>query len=81
MFNKEFIIEKNVLIKYNEIEGKTDVVIPNRVTKIADRAFSYCRKLVTIAIPNTVKEIDDEAFSNCPSLTKIMIPNTVKKNR
>ena len=47
------------------------------VTKIGDRAFSYCRSLTSVTIGNSVTSIGAEAFSDCTSLTSITIPDSV----
>ncbi|MDE6728775.1 MAG: leucine-rich repeat domain-containing protein [Oscillospiraceae bacterium] len=53
------------------------VVIPNTVTKIEDRAFSYATRLKSVELPNSVSEIGDQAFDCCLSLTDINIPKSV----
>ena len=54
-----------------------DLVIPDDVTKIGQRAFSGCSSLSSVSIPNSVTSIGDSAFSGCTSLTSIEIPNSV----
>ena len=54
-----------------------DLVIPDDVTKIGQRAFSGCSSLSSVTIPNSVTSIGDSAFSDCSSLTSIEIPNSV----
>ena len=55
-----------------------DLVIPNGVTSISNRAFSRCASLTSITIPNSVTSIGDYAFEHCPGLTgKLVIPNGV----
>ncbi len=55
----------------------TNLIIPNSVTSIGDRAFYYCSGLTSITIPNSVTSIGDYAFSSCSGLTSITIPNSV----
>ena len=55
----------------------THVVIPEGVTTIGDRAFSWCESLQSIDIPDSVTTIGKSAFSVCESLQSIDIPNSV----
>ena len=52
-------------------------IIPNGVTSIGNKSFSYCKLLKEIIIPNTVINIGGEAFSYCTSLESISIPDSV----
>lgn len=54
------------------IEGKDYTV-----TKIGNKAFSYCRKLTNVKIPTSVTEIEYSAFSGCSSLTNIDLPPNI----
>ncbi len=52
--------------------GKTgEITIPNSVTTIGEKAFSYCYNLTSITIPNSVTTIGKKAFSYCYNLTSI----------
>ena len=72
---KDFVIENGVLTKY--VGKDTDVVIPDKVTKI-DRAFFDNKKVVSIKMPKTVKSIRSYAFSGCKSLTSITLSEKIK---
>ena len=71
----DFKIKKGVLIKY--LGNSEDVVIPEGVTEIGNKAFSSCFSLESIEIPNGVTTIGNEAFTFCNSLRFIHIPNSV----
>lgn len=45
------------------------------VTKIADSAFQYCDKIVSVMMPSTVTYIGDYAFCDCASLSSINLPS------
>ena len=58
--------------------GKESVSIPNTTKSIADRAFYWCRKLISVEIPESVTSIGEYAFDNCSNLSTIDMPNSVK---
>lgn len=60
----------------NDEEVK-DLVIPNNITSLKDRTFSYCRSLTSVTIPNSVETIGKGTFSGCSGLTSVTIPNSV----
>lgn len=74
MFKKEIEIQK--YIKSNNI---SEVIIPDGVTFIGERAFSGCSSLTAIIIPDSVTSIGEWAFSECTSLTSIVIPDSVTR--
>ena len=55
----------------------TSITIPNSVTSIGSKAFSYCTGLTSVTIGNSVTSIGHIAFSHCSGLTSITIPNSV----
>ena len=58
-------------------EEVKDLVIPNSVTSIGDRAFEECTGLTSVTIPNSVTSIGQSAFKGCDGLTSVTIPNSV----
>lgn len=54
-----------------------NIVLPNNVTTIGERAFFACESLTSIEIPNSVITIENDAFFFCTSLASITIPNSV----
>lgn len=69
------IDEDGVLIKYHG--NATNVVIPDNVTSIGNKAFYDCTNLTNITIPKSVTSIGERAFGWCKELTTITIPNSV----
>ena len=55
----------------------TDLMVPDSVTSIGDRAFSSCRGLTSVTIGNSVTNIGSDAFSSCYELTSVTIGNSV----
>ena len=69
--SNEFDIKDGILVKYNG--NSKDVIIPEGVIHIGEKAFCMCESLKQIAIPNSVIEIGDCAFVKT-SLTSVTIP-------
>lgn len=58
--------------------GRTEYIIPETTTTIADSAFSNSN-LQSIIIPENIIEIKDNAFIACRSLTKVVLPSSITK--
>ena len=55
----------------------TNLVIPDTVKEIKDRAFSGCTSFTSVIIPDSVTSIGRSAFEGCKTLTSITIPDSV----
>lgn len=56
-----------------------DIIIPDGVLTIGDRAFYNCSGLTNISMPNSITNIGANAFYNCSNLTSVSIPNSVTR--
>ena len=52
---------------------RENVIIPEGVTGIEDRAFQDCRHLESVTIPDSVTEIEGNPFAGCGSLKEIRV--------
>lgn len=52
----------------------TNIVIPEGVEIIRNRAFNVCPYLTKVSLPSSLKSIGNEAFSVCSALTTINLP-------
>ena len=55
----------------------TEIIIPNFVTSIGERAFYNCDSLTSVEIPDSVTSIGEYAFEYCDSLTSVVIGDGV----
>ena len=62
-------VEKIPAYLCSRLDSITNIVIPNSVTSIGDRAFEYCNNLTSITIPNNVIHIGDYVLYGCTGLT------------
>jgi hypothetical protein len=73
--DSDFEIVNGVLVRYRGAGGQ--VVIPDEVTGIGNRAFVNCIGLTSVEIPGLVANIGDSAFYGCIGLTSVGIPGPV----
>ena len=70
-------IDSDGVLAKVDLNGCTDIVIPDSVTSIGERAFSGCSGLTSVTIPDSVTSIGSSAFNGCSSLTSVEIPDSV----
>lgn len=70
------VTSKSIRLYLGETEI-TNLIIPNTLTSIKDKAFSKCISFTSVDIPNSVTSIGSYAFQGCSSLTSVTIPNSV----
>ncbi len=56
----------------------TEVLLPDCLTQIGDRAFMYCSELESLVIPAGVTQIGAEAFSGCFRLKTLELPEGLR---
>ena len=71
-----FTIEEAILTAV-DLNGATDVVVPDTVTEIGPNAFYGCTNLTSVTITDGVTSIWGFAFGRCTSLTNVTIPDSV----
>lgn len=71
---KDFEIVDGVLIKYHGKES--EVVVPEGVTVIGDKAFFECYDIDSIVLPDGVTQIGYRAFSGC-LCRRIVLPQSI----
>lgn len=81
-FPSRFIrTENSLIICLNNVVGFEDstigfdVVIPEGIKFIANKAFSDCDIMRTLKLPSTLLTIGSKSFKNCTRLTKLELPS------
>lgn len=72
----ELLLKGSKLIRVSH--SCESIEIPEEVTTIGERAFSYCRDLKSVTIPDTVQTIGEEAFMGCEGLMEVHVSDTLK---
>ena len=69
---------KNHIGKYafEQLTNLKEIVLPDTITCIEERAFAECRNLTAVELPETLTHIEAEAFINT-KLKEISIPQSV----
>ena len=62
---------------FKDNKSVTEVVIGNKVKKIAANAFAGCSKLKKVVLGNAVEVISDNAFANCGKLQTVTMKKKV----
>lgn len=63
----------------SNIENEMDVIIPNGITIINERAFLNCSALKSVVIPDTVTKLSQYCFYGCAAIKEVDIPNSVTR--
>ena len=69
-----FTIEDGVLVGV-DLNGVTELEIPDGVTNIGSGAFLGCSGLTSVTIPDSVTNIGSYAFADCGSLASVILPD------
>ena len=59
----------------DEIE---EIILPDSVTSIGERAFKGLKNLTSIKLPAKLENIGSKAFYGCENLQEVFIPKTIK---
>jgi hypothetical protein len=57
-----------------------NVNVPYGVTRIGDRAFSWCQSLISIELPDSIRRIGDCAFNTCSKLKEIQLSCRIEQH-
>ena len=69
----EFVIEDGVLVSCKTMAS--EIVVPDGVTAIGDRAFEGCLRPVSIRLPDSVMSLGEYPFNWCRNLSEFHIPD------
>lgn len=66
-----------ILTKCSE-KAEGEIIIPEGVVKIDDRAFAFCENIIAVDLPSSVIEVGVEAFFYCLRLSSVNLPKNLK---
>ena len=64
-----------IAAKSNSVSGS--YAIKDGTLTMANGAFTYCPKLISVIIPDSITAIGDATFQECSALTAVVIPKSV----
>lgn len=64
---------------FRNVDGITEIVLPQSLQTIGDRAFYACSDLVNILLPQSLISIGEMAFCNCYAMESLLIPANVQR--
>ncbi|MCR4801664.1 MAG: leucine-rich repeat domain-containing protein [Lachnospiraceae bacterium] len=76
-YDAELVIKKNVVVECKNKKKVTRAIIPEGVTKIADKVFYGCYNLDTVTLPKSLTSIGKYAFGSC-KISSIDLPNSLE---
>lgn len=79
VFDIEFYSAESSYLMGVDLNGHTEVVIPEGVTMISTAVFKDLTTLKNVTFPSTLKIITSQVFEGCTGLTSIDIPSNVEE--
>ncbi len=68
-----FSMRGNVLLKYLAENADTELVLPEFISEIGEKAFTRAA-LTKVTLSSVLEKIDSEAFSYCEKLREVLLP-------
>lgn len=72
--NPKSFIDKGIFEDHSEL---INIILPEGLIRIGDKAFANCSGIINITIPQSVKHIGKEAFKGCKNLASITLPKNM----
>lgn len=80
------LIENNILLgfqrentKHSPRKGEIDLVVPETVTEIGEKAFCHATELRSVRIPGTVRKVGKDAFAHCENLREVLLEDGLEE--
>jgi len=74
-----FNFNKTTIMQYPPAKSDTSYTIPESVTRLEERCFSFAANLEQVTIGENVETIGNATFSDCSGMTHVTIPKSVKE--
>ncbi len=76
--DKHYLCYKNRLLFIKGREDIREIVLPEKITEIAEFSFQRCKKLTKVTLHNKLTRFEEFSFSFSRKITSIELPDCVK---
>lgn len=74
----ESVVDLGGVLTFYKCSSLTNLVIPNKITRVPHSSFSYCTNLLGVSLGTNVAIFEQDCFANCTRLASVSFPDSVQ---